>query len=907
MKQSILLLFLIILIFSPIIISQNKPEKDFIEEGNSIICKDARFQFLTPTLLRMEFSSLGKFVDEPTVVVQKRNWKPVNIKVEEKDGWLEVKSDSISLNYRLDSGKFTNDNLKVVWNNFGVKHSWSPGDSDKENLGGIYRSLDGISTDKLPPFTPGLLSRSGYFVLDDSRSPVRDKKISWIKPREDLNDQDLYFFEYGQNYKHVLNEYSELCGKIPMVPRYVFGSWITDLNFEYLPNSDLVKDYTFTDENLKEEILRFRHLGIPLDVMVLDFGWHKYGWAGGYDWSPIFPHPKEFLDWAHQNGIKISVNDHPGYGHESVLSDNDSHAAEIRKDLDMIPAVPPKFKMDIEKNWKFKLDPDNVGESEKWYAINFDDENWKTIHAGEQWESQGYPNYDGYAWYRKSVLIPQSEAADSLYLIFGGVDDEYDLFINGEKVSHFGRKPDNSVYNSLTFTNISSFAKPGDKILITLRVNDWGGNGGITKLPVEIADAVPQQGIRFNLADKHQAEVFMKVLHDPIIKEGVDFWWIDGGSGSCEMPGLNSQLWTNRVFYDFTKELTEKRGFVFSRYGGWGNHRYPGFFTGDTHSEWAVLNYEIPFTARGGNTLTPYITHDIGGFLGKKIPFDLYARWVEFGAFSPILRLHSAFENPEDGNLRMPWTYGQKGIDVVKKYFRLRYSLLPYIYTFSRITYDDALPLVRPLYLEYPELNEAYSHSGEYFFGSEILVDPVTKNDDEKDIYLPPGEWYDYFTGEKFDGGRMIQKKYSIDEIPLFVKAGSIIPTEPVREYSDEGSLDTLFINIYGEKDGSFNLYEDDGISMDYQHGKYSWTPILYFNNSSGDEIKIGPTKGEFNGQLKNRLYEIRLHASHQPKSILLNGMVLNPDRWSWDGKTALTRIYLPSENIRQELSILIK
>jgi len=905
MRQTIIYFISFIIISYLNIFPQNNSSKDYVKEGSNIICKDARFQFLTPTLVRMEYSSTQSFIDEPTVVVLKRKWENVNVKAGEKNGWIEASSDNITLKYNAGSGKFTKDNLIIAWQDSEGKHTWSPGDSDKNNLGGIYYSLDGISSNKLPPFTPGLLSRSGYFILDDSHSPVWDNNISWIKPRKGPSGQDIYFFEYGKDYKHVLKEYSELCGRIPMIPRYVFGSWITDLNYEYLSNSDLVKDYSYTDDNLKNEIMRFKQLGIPLDVLVLDFAWHKFGWAGGYDWSPIFPHPEQFLEWAHNEGIKISVNDHPGYGHENVLSDKDSHAAEIRRNLDLKPYVPPKFVMDIKNDWKFKLDPDNIGESEKWYSLNFNDNNWKTIQAGDEWEDQGYPDYDGYAWYRKPISIPKNANADSLYLIFGGVDDEYDLFINGEKIAHFGIKPDYSVYNSTTYTNISSFAKTGKNILISLRVNDWGGGGGITKLPVEIADAIAPQGIRFNLADKHQADISMKVLHDPIIKEGVNFWWIDGGSGSCEMPGLNSQLWTNRVFYDFTQELTKERGFVFSRYGGWGNHRYPGFFTGDTHSEWGVLNYEVAFTARGGNTLTPYITHDIGGFLGKKIPSDLYARWVEFGAFSPVIRLHSAFENPRDGNLRMPWTYGQKGIDVVRKFFRLRYTLLPYIYTYSRITYDDALPLVRPLYLEYPTLDEAYEHPEEYFFGTQILVSPVTDDSKEKDIYLPPGEWYDYFTNEKYEGGKVISKKCSIDEIPLFVKAGAVIPTGPVREYSDEKPLDTLIINIFGTKGGRFDLYEDDGISMNYKQGEYSWTPITAKTNAIGmTEITVGPTKGEYIGQVSNRAYEIALHAFHMPKSISENGKQLSSDLWLWDDNNSILKIFLPASSIREELKI---
>ena len=115
-----------------------------------------------------------------------------------------------------------------------------------------------------------------------------------------------------------------------------------------------------------------------------------------------------------------------------------------------------------------------------------------------------------------------------------------------------------------------------------------------------VTDVIRQEGMRFNLAEKRQAEVFMNVLHKPLVDQGVSFWWVDGGSGSCEMDGLNSQMWANRVFYDFTRQETGKRSFIFSRYGGWGSHRYPSLFTGDTYAHWEVLAFEVPYTAQGG-------------------------------------------------------------------------------------------------------------------------------------------------------------------------------------------------------------------------------------------------------------------------------------------------------------------
>ena len=165
----------------------------------------------------------------------------------------------------------------------------------------------------------------------------------------------------------MLKWYAELCGSIPMIPRYTLGPWITDLNYEYLPGTPVVDKYQYTDKDVKKIVERFRGEGIPLDVLVLDYAWHNYGWKGSYDWSPIFPQPKGFLDWAKKDGLKISLNDHPGYAKESVLSDDDSHAQTVRSELRMPAPEKPSYTVNLSPDWKFKTDPSNVGVKEKWF------------------------------------------------------------------------------------------------------------------------------------------------------------------------------------------------------------------------------------------------------------------------------------------------------------------------------------------------------------------------------------------------------------------------------------------------------------------------------------------------------------------------------------------------------------
>jgi alpha-glucosidase (family GH31 glycosyl hydrolase) len=379
---------------------------------------------------------------------------------------------------------------------------------------------------------------------------------------------------------------------------------------------------------------------------------------------------------------------------------------------------------------------------------------------------------------------------------------------------------------------------------------------------------------------------------------------VDGGGGAADMPGLNKQLWTNKVFYDYTEQVTGQRGFILSRYGDWGSERYPAFFTGDTYSEWPVLAYEVAFTARGGNVLVPYISHDIGGFHGAKIDFDLYARWIEFGTFSPILRMHSAHANPREGNVRMPWVYGDQGIALMRKYFTLRTQLIPYVYTYTWQAHTESMPIMRPLYLVYPDLEEAYRQSHEYFFGDEMLVAPVLDESGNRTVYLPPGEWVDFFTGKHYHGGSSFTSHYAVDETPVFVREGSIVPEQEVSDYSNAKPLDTIIVNVYGSGQGHFELYEDDGISLGYKQGQYALTPMTYTTTSGGvHELVIAPTKGMFNDQVQDRSYAVRIHAQGKPKSISIGGKQIS--QWAWDDKEGIATITLPKHSIRDSVDLI--
>jgi alpha-glucosidase (family GH31 glycosyl hydrolase) len=895
-------LFLLILVSVPL-----RAQAPFKAVRGGFVAEDVRIRLLSPTLARIEYSPSHAFVDSLTAVVENREWVPPGLAVESQNGWILLSTKGLTVRYHPGKGPLTRERLVVEWKQGELGGTWRPGDRDTVNLGGISSSLDGARDGKLPKQLPGILSRSGYFLLDDSRSPLWSGSTQWITARGDTGNQDWYFFAYGNDYRHVLKEYAQLCGKIPMLPKYALGSWATDLNYEYLPGTSVVDDYRYTDDSVRSIITRFRGYGIPLDVMVLDYAWHLRGWHGSYDWSPIFPHPEEFLTWARSQGITVTLNDHPGYAKEMVLSDQDSRAPIVKKELQIPPAAEPTVTISLLGGWKFSTDSALAGDRGGWSSPAFDDSRWKEITGDRPWEDRGFPGYDGVGWYRKWITVPTDVHSGHLYAVFGSVDDEYDIFVNGAKAGHHSPS-----WNELTSTDILPFIKKGERNLLVLRVNDWGGEGGLSGPTALVTDVIRQEGLRFNLADRRQADVFMNVLHKPLINQGVSFWWVDGGAGSSEMEGLNGQMWTNRVFYDYTQQQTGKRSFIFSRYGGWGSHRYPALFTGDTYARWEVLAFEVPYTAQGGNILMPFITHDIGGFIGRNISLDLYTRWVQFGVFSPLLRLHSAHENPREGNARMPWTYGPEGVRIVRDLFRLRYQLLPYIYTMTRRVHEEALPLVRPLYIMHPHVEEAYRHPDEYYFGDAMLVAPVVDSSGVRDVYLPPGEWVEYFSGLRRSGNTTLRVTSSLETFPLFIRAGSIIPRQPDMAYTDQKPLDSLIVDIYAPGNAGFTLYEDDGRSLEYARGKYARTPIAWEELGTTGKVTIGPSEGTFAGQPGRRSYCVRLMGRTKPGSVALNGVKIAANgsgvsSWRWDVRRQELSISVGRKSIRARTEITIR
>lgn len=376
-------------------------------------------------------------------------------------------------------------------------------------------------------------------------------------------------------------------------------------------------------------------------------------------------------------------------------------------------------------------------------------------------------------------------------------------------------------------------------------------------------DPDQKQPIHFDFCDQSFIEAYFSYLHHPQEENGVDFWWIDWQQGSySKIPGADP-LWMLNHFHFLDSSKNKKRPLILSRYAGPGSHRYPIGFSGDSIISWASLQFQPYFTATAANIGYGWWSHDIGGHTGGSRDDELMVRWLQFGVFSPIMRLHSTsnlFNSKEPGKFSEP-TYS-----IMTHYLQLRHKLIPYIYTMNWRCHQDDVLLVQPMYYHYPQQDEAYEVPNQYEFGSELIVCPITSQMDSSlqlgcvKVWLPEGTYFDFFTGLCYQGERSINMYRSINEIPVIAKAGAIIPMTGDQEAKQNGvELPAqMEIKVFGGANGNFELYEDDGESTAFMQGQYAITNFDFLWNNGDDTVfTIRPSSLRIFGMSKKRQYTI--------------------------------------------------
>lgn len=351
-------------------------------------------------------------------------------------------------------------------------------------------------------------------------------------------------------------------------------------------------------------------------------------------------------------------------------------------------------------------------------------------------------------------------------------------------------------------------------------------------------DPASDEPIAFDVTDRAFLAAYFDVLHRDLERQGVDFWWLDWQSGPHSRVIGVDPLWMLNHFH-FLDSIRSGVGLTFSRYAGPGSHRYPVGFSGDAVISWASLDFQPEFTATAANVGYGWWSHDIGGHMFGVKDDELTARWVQFGAFSPIMRLHSG-SNPFIH--KEPWTLDPATRNVVTTYLRLRHRLVPYLHTMNHLAAQGA-PLVRPMYWAYPERDEAYQVPNQYLFGTDLIVAPITTPADPVSrlgavtVWLPPGEWTDIRTGRRYAGDRKLALHRELADIPVLARAGAIVPLDaaPVPG-NDPVNPTELEILVVPGADGDFDLIEDDG------HGAIVTTPIRYDHRAG--ILTVGPAGG---------------------------------------------------------------
>lgn len=446
---------------------------------------------------------------------------------------------------------------------------------------------------------------------------------------------------------------------------------------------------------------------------------------------------------------------------------------------------------------------------------------------------------------------------------------------------------------------------------VTLNVHPAGGVQAHEEKYKEMAEAMgrdweKEEPVNFDVTDQKFLKAYFEYLHHPNEEEGVDFWWLDWQQGGLsKIPGLDP-LWMLNHYHYLDSGRRGKRRLTFSRYAGMGSHRYPVGFSGDTIISWESLAFQPYFTANASNVGYGWWSHDIGGHMKGYRDEELSTRWIQFGVFSPIMRLHSsnsAFTGKE------PWNYNAVSENIMKRYLKFRHEMIPYLYTMNYHASHDGQPLIRPMYYLEPEQPEAYEVPNEYYFGTELVVCPITEPTDKAagtacvKAWIPEGKWYDIFSGLKYDGGRMLELYRSLEDIPVLAKEGAIIPLTDLTEYTNSvENPKELAVKIVPGKKNAFILMEDTGDTCEDKEENWAQTKLEWINEN---EFIIHPANGNLDVIPKRRTWKMEFYgiADVDNLEVTVGGKAIETER-IYDEKRHICQVNIPETEVTEQITI---
>ena len=410
-------------------------------------------------------------------------------------------------------------------------------------------------------------------------------------------------------------------------------------------------------------------------------------------------------------------------------------------------------------------------------------------------------------------------------------------------------------------------------------------------------DADQDRVIPFRLDDRKFAESYFKHLHEPKEKIGVDFWWMDWQQDNTfSIPGLDTLWWINHLHYCDQLKHEGKIPVILSRWSGPGSHRYPIQFSGDTIVTWKSLAFQPYFTATAANVGCFWWSHDIGGHMGGVEDGELFLRWIQYGVFSPVLRLHSSDNEFQD---RRPWNYGNDIFSLCREAMRLRHALIPYLYS-EMYACTEGCPIAAPMYFYHRE-EEAYQVPQQYYFGRYLIAAPYTSPADRENmhshqaVWLPEGLYYDFFTYKTYVGSKVHGIYGDKSHIPVFARAGSVIPMAEYVSFGDTEEPAQLLLKIFCGCSGSYLLKEGDMQDRETMFELFHENDIIQFSIHRRQEEKY-----------RKREYHLLFIGVGKPELVTAeNGTFAF--RQEYQKEKAVLHLYVTMEKGQERLQLCLK
>ena len=474
------------------------------------------------------------------------------------------------------------------------------------------------------------------------------------------------------------------------------------------------------------------------------------------------------------------------------------------------------------------------------------------------------------------------------------VDSSYSAYVTGKAENTFLKYPDGRLFTGKVWPGICVFPDFSNRL-----AREWWGKN---------FKALTSVGVRGFWNDMNEPSVF------DVPTKTVDLDIIHDDNGLHTSHAKNHNLYglqMTQATYEGVRSLKpNERPFVLTRASYAGGQRYSASWTGDNISSWEHLEMAVPMMLGLSISGQPFVGSDIGGFVGSP-DGELYARWLELGVFSPLMRTHTEWGSKD----QEPWSFGPENEEINKQTIELRYRFLPYIYNEMYKASNTGIPPMRPLAFEYPEDSHYSTNSTEFMFGDNLLIAPILWSGARtRSLRLPQGQWYDYWSGKRMEGGSEVTVDAPLNRIPIFVKAGSIIPTQQVLQYSDQAPIDPLTLSVFVGDSGREEFYEDDGMSFECQKGVFAKRTIQFSKTSSSLALSIGEVMGAYRFPdralvakfigLEKRPVVVKLSGEVLP---MISAVDLNGGRRGWAYEASVKVVSVRISDLKKEQIIVLE